>query len=284
MITSKFAAPPGSPSRTSVSDAATRGKDASPATAVTLIIPCYNEAESLPQLVAGISPVLDDIERRHGSCELLLVDDGSKDGTGDGLRAAFAADPRVRVLVHERNQGLGAALRTGFQAARGEIVVTTDADGTYDFAEIAPMLEVMTPEVDVVTASPYHPEGGVEGVPAYRLILSRGASVMYRALLDGGIYTYTAMFRAYRRRVIEQVRFQSPGYLAMAEILSRALLDGFTVAEYPAILRVRRYGQSKARVAQIIRDHLRFQAGLSAEVGLRRATGLLDAARRVLRR
>lgn len=252
--------------------------------AVSIIVPCYNEVESLPQFIDGIRPVLDEVARRHGGCELVLVDDGSADGTGEALRRAFADDPRARVVAHERNQGLGAALRTGFSAARGEILVTTDADGTYDFDGIVGLLEAMTPEVDVVTASPYHPEGGVEGVPAYRLVLSRGASMLYRAILDWHVYTYTAMFRAYRRKVIEQVPFRSSGYLSMAELLSEAMLRGFSVAEYPAILRVRKYGQSKAKVARILRDHLRFQAKLAGRVALRKAEGYLGNLARTVRR
>jgi dolichol-phosphate mannosyltransferase len=230
-----------------------------------VIIPCYNEQEALPQLRSKIVPVLDLLQIRYGgpgSCELVLVDDGSTDGTAAGLRAALGDDPRVRLVVHAKNQGLGAALRTGFAASRGELIVTTDADGTYDFAEIPGMLARLTPGVDVVTASPYHPEGGVLGVPAYRLILSQGASLIYRTLLDASIYCYTAMFRAYRRPVLLAIDFQAPGYLAMAEILAEALLRGFTVVEFPTVLTVRRYGQSKAKVAKILRDHLRFQAGL----------------------
>lgn len=233
--------------------------------AVSVIIPCYNEEEALPQLRRKIVPVLDLLERRYGEaggCELILVDDGSRDGTLAGLHAALADDRRVRIVAHERNRGLGAALRTGLAHSRGELIVTTDADGTYDFAEIPGMLARLDEGVDVVTASPYHPEGGVLGVPAYRLILSQGASLIYRTLLDASIYCYTAMFRAYRRKVLEAVDFQAPGYLAMAEILAEAILGGFRVVEYPTVLAVRRYGQSKARVAQILRDHLRFQAGL----------------------
>lgn len=249
-----------------------------PAVAVSVIIPCYNEQEALPQLRRKIVPVLDLLDARYGGagrCELVLVDDGSQDGTLAGLQAALGDDPRVRILAHERNRGLGAALRTGFAACRGELVVTTDADGTYDFAEIPGMLARLTPGVDVVTASPYHPEGGVLGVPAYRLILSQGASLIYRTLLDPSLYCYTAMFRAYRRHVLSAVHFQSPGYLAMAEILAEAILRGFRVVEYPTVLAVRRYGQSKARVAQILRDHLRFQAGLLPRAARHRLKKLL---------
>jgi dolichol-phosphate mannosyltransferase len=221
--------------------------------------------DALPQLRSKLVPVLDVLATRYGgtqSCELVLVDDGSTDGTLAGLRAALGDDARVRIIAHQHNQGLGAALRTGLAAARGQIIVTTDADGTYDFAEIPGMLTRLKPGVDVVTASPYHPEGGVEGVPAYRLILSQGASFIYRTLLDASIYCYTAMFRAYRRPVLDAVKFQAPGYLAMAEILAEAILQGFTVVEYPTVLTVRRYGQSKARVAKILRDHVRFQVGI----------------------
>lgn len=233
--------------------------------AVSILIPCFNEMDALPQLRQKIVPVLDVLGARYGGptrCELILIDDGSTDGTHAALVQALGDDPRVRVLLHERNQGLGAALRTGLAAARGELIVTTDADGTYDFAEIPGLLARLVAGVDVVTASPYHPEGGVEGVPAYRLILSQGASFIYRTLLDASIYCYTAMFRAYRRQVLEEVRFQAPGYLAMAEILAESILRGFVVAEYPTVLAVRRYGQSKAKVARILRDHLRFQAGI----------------------
>ncbi len=246
-------------------DRSPQSAPAVPPPAVSVIIPCYNEEEALPQLRRKIGPVLDLLDRRYretGGCELVLVDDGSRDATLAGLRAALGDDPRVHILSHDRNRGLGAALRTGIANSRGEIVVTTDADGTYDFAEIPGMLARLVDGVDVVTASPYHPEGGVEGVPAYRLVLSQGASLVYRTLLDASIYCYTAMFRAYRRKVLTAIDFHAAGYLAMAEILAEAILRGFQVVEYPTVLTVRRYGQSKARVAQILRDHLRFQAGL----------------------
>lgn len=240
-------------------------KDAGETVRVSVIIPCFNEIDALPQLEQKLPPVLELVAKQHGRTELILVDDGSSDGTLGALREAVERGVfgrGARVVPHDRNKGLGAALRTGFQAARGEILVTTDADGTYDFGDLLGLLALLQPGVDVVTASPYHPEGLVAGVPAYRLVLSQGASFIYRALLDPSVYCYTAMFRAYRREVIEAVRFRSPGYLSMAEILSEALLAGFKVVEFPTVLTVRKYGQSKAKVARIIRDHLRFQAGL----------------------
>lgn len=261
--------------------AAASAASAASVPAVSVIIPCFNERDAIPQCARLLPPVLDELDARHGQSELVFVDDGSTDGTPALLTAAFAGDPRVRVVCHARNQGLGAAIRTGLFASRGARIVTTDADGTYDFADIPALLERLGPGVDVVTASPYHPEGAVEGVPAYRLILSRGASTVYGLILgdagagagpdaDGALHTYTAMFRAYRRPVLEAARGQAPGYLAMAEILAEAILAGAVVAEFPTVLRVRRYGQSKARVLRILRDHLRFQAGLLPRAVLHR--------------
>lgn len=229
---------------------------------LSIVIPCCNEEDALPQLRARLPEVLDKLAARYADVKVLLVDDGSTDATLRLLRELFSDDPRFEILVHEQNQGLGAALRTGFSHSRSDIVVTTDADGTYEFGEILGMCALLDGDVDVVTASPYHPEGGVDGVPAYRLILSQGASLCYRLLLEPNLHTYTAMFRAYRRKVLDQVTYSSPGYLAMAEILAESLLLGFRVAEFPTVLHVRKYGQSKAKVARILRDHLQFQAGL----------------------
>jgi dolichol-phosphate mannosyltransferase len=170
--------------------------------------------------------------------------------------------PGVKVLTHAHNRGLGAAMRTGFAHAQGDVIVTTDSDGTYPFAEIPPLLECLTPEVDMVVASPYHPQGSVEGVAPYRRLLSQGASLIYRLLLDWHLHTYTSMFRAYRREVIERVPSRANGFLMPAEFLAHSILMGYRAVEYPTVLHVRRHGQSKARVARIILAHLRFQADL----------------------
>ncbi|MCS6964647.1 glycosyltransferase [Thermoflexus sp.] len=227
----------------------------------TLIIPCYNEAEGIPHLREALQPAIDRL-MREGGVEVIFVDDGSTDGTGDLLRAAFADAPLVRILTHSRNRGLGAALRTGFQAARGEIVITTDSDGTYPFEEIPHLLRLMSEDVDVVTASPYHPGGGIEGVPPWRQLFSFGASFLYRLILRSSVRTYTALFRAYRRRVLEEISIEADGYVAVAEIMAKAIRRGFRIAEYPAVLRVRRFGHSKMKILRTILAHLQLMARL----------------------
>lgn len=241
-------------------------------TQLTILIPFHNESATVPFLPAALLPELAALVGATpapgltlDSVELLLVDDGSQDGTLPALRASFAAHSVSGVSVtyasHPVNLGLGAALRTGFAAARGEVIVTTDSDGTYRFSEIRKLLGCLAPNVDLVTASPYHPLGGVENVTFHRLLFSRGASMLYRILVDRRIHTYTALFRAYRRPVAA-IPFQADGFLAVAELLVRARLAGHRLAEYPTLLHLRTRGVSKVRLGRVTRAHLRFMGRL----------------------
>lgn len=229
---------------------------------LSIVIPCYNEVKNVPKIQREFFPVATELAKSH-SLEAIFVDDGSTDGTGQALRDTFGnghpPQVSVRFKRHSVNRGLGAALRTGFAAARGKVIVTTDSDGTYKFSEIPALLSYLTPDVDMVTASPYHPAGRVMGVPAYRLILSRGSSTIYRLLVDWRVHTYTCLFRAYRREVIEHVSFESDGFLAGTELLVKGMLMGYRLAEYPAVLHSRVFGASKAKLARTILAHLSFQ-------------------------
>lgn len=228
---------------------------------ISIVIPCYNESQNIPKIRETLLPVLADLPA--DALELVLVNDGSTDSTLRDLLAFQSehAGGRLAISVasHPTNKGLGAALRTGFAISSGEIVVTTDSDGTYAFDTIPQLLQRLTAAVHIVTASPYHPHGGVDGVPPYRLLLSKGSSFIYRILVDWRVHTYTSLFRAYRRGVIERIPFASDGFLAGTELMVKAMLSGFRVAEFPAVLHRRVYGVSKAKIARTIAAHLRFQ-------------------------
>ncbi|MFN8377208.1 MAG: glycosyltransferase family 2 protein [Anaerolineae bacterium] len=231
-------------------------------TSLTLIIPAFNESEGVDLTAGKLRPVMDTLRQSY-TLETIFVNDGSRDATEELLKKAFSDDPTVKVLSHERNMGLGAAIRTGFQHATGDFLVTTDFDGTYDFAGITRLLDALISEnADIATASPYHPQGKVEGVPESRLIFSKGASLLYRMVVTWHIYTWTALFRAYRRDVIEHVGFRSDDFLAGTELLVNALRAGFKVVEVPMVLRRRTFGQSSIRIARVTSAHLRFQLGI----------------------
>jgi dolichol-phosphate mannosyltransferase len=226
---------------------------------VSLVIPAYNESEGIAQTAAALRTLLDYLAKKH-RVEAIIVNDGSKDDTLARLEAEFNDDSRVRVISHAVNQGLGAAIRTGLKASTGEIVITTDFDGTYPLNTVPQILaRLQVDGSDIVTASPYHPNGRVEGVPAYRLMFSFGASLLYRMLVKWNIYCWTALYRAYRRPVIECISFESNDFLAGTELLVKALRAGFKVTEFPTTLHVRTYGQSSMRVMQVTLAHLKFQ-------------------------
>lgn len=240
---------------------------------LSIVIPCFNEVDNIDTLRSELTPVIIHLVgttlpggQEIMEVEVIFVDDGSADGTLDSLEKAFTnhrgANISYRYARHEVNRGLGAALRTGFKEATGDVIVTTDSDGTYRFSTIPNLLAHLTPDIDVVTASPYHPEGEVVGVPAYRIFLSRGSSLLYRMLVHSKIHTYTALFRAYRREVIKRIEFKADDYLGATELMVKAMLKGYRVAEYPAALHRRVFGVSKARLLRTIISHLRFQAKL----------------------
>jgi len=243
---------------------------------LSVVIPCFNEEANLGALQARLGPVLRGLMARYGRIEVVLVDDGSGDGTWIAMQAfAAAAGQELDVVLrrHDGNLGLGAAMRTGLAAATGDVLVTTDSDATYRFEDIPALLDVLGPGVDLVTASPYHPRGGVDNVPAFRLLFSRGASLMYRLLVRGDVFTWTALFRAYRREVVRTVPFESTGFLAGTELLVNAIDAGYRAAEFPTVLHARVLGVSKAKIARTVRAHLTFQAHLL----LRRLTGAAAA-------
>ncbi len=240
---------------------------------LSVVVPCFNEVDNIEKLRIEFFPVIEKLAgsrlldgRQIDSIEIVFVDDGSSDGTYDALMGAFGNYRQPSIILkfekHEVNRGLGAALRTGFGAVTGDIVVTTDSDGTYHFSTIPSLLEHLTKDMAIVTASPYHPKGEVVGVPGYRIFLSRGSSLIYRILLNWRIHTYTALFRAYRREVVDQISFKANDFLGATELMVKAMLKGYQVDEFPAALHQRMFGVSKAKLVRTIKSHLNFQTRL----------------------
>jgi dolichol-phosphate mannosyltransferase len=236
----------------------------------SVVIPCYNEEDNINKLKAEFFPAVEKLigapvpdNGQIKSVEVIFIDDGSRDHTFDGLKNAFdslnSKSMSVFFIKHEVNRGLGAALRTGFEAITGDIIITTDCDGTYPFSAIPTMLTYLKGDVAFVTASQYHPDGEIVNVPGYRIFLSRGCSFLYRILLNWRIQTYTSLFRAYRREVIDQISFDANGFLGGTELMVKAMLKGYKVAEFPTALHNRMFGVSKAKLIQTIVSHLVFQ-------------------------
>ncbi len=223
----------------------------------SLIIPCYDEAEGVPQLCQRLGNLIDRLGPERDEVEVLFVDDGSGDGTADVIRREAGALP-YRIVTHPRNLGLGAALKTGFRESRGRELVTLDSDCTYAPERCLELLATLRAGADVVTGSPYHPRGEVVGVPEWRLVLSKGLSRMYWMILPVRLHTYTSCFRAYRRDVALALEARDDGFLAVAQLLVSAILIGARIVEQPERLSVRQFGRSKLKVIRVILGHLRY--------------------------
>jgi dolichol-phosphate mannosyltransferase len=214
---------------------------------LSIAVPCYNEEANIPKLVNNLASVETALKKKKHKIELIFVDDGSKDNTYSLLKKHYGKRKYVKVIKHKVNKNLGGALKTAFSNVSGDVVATVDADCTYDPKEITSMLKLLTSEVDLVVASPYHPKGEVVGVPANRLILSRGASLLYALASGSKLYTYTSMFRICKKHVVDNVRFKSNGFLAIGEFTLLSLIHGYTVKEYPTTLRTRTGGVSSIK-------------------------------------
>jgi len=224
---------------------------------ISVVVPVYNEGESIPQLKKQLLPVAEKISKDR-KLELIFVDDGSTDGTPGSLRENFGSLENAKIVVHKKNRGVGAAMRTGYENSTGKLIAYLDSDCTYSPGVLAGMLKLLDDKTDIVTVSPYHPQGKVENIPKYRLVLSFGVSLCYRILLWSNIRTFTAMVRVYRRKVLESVKFESDNFISAAEVLCYALLKGFKVKELPTTLRTRALGSSKFKTVNATSNHLKF--------------------------
>ena len=221
---------------------------------ISIIVPCYNEQEGIPFLFNNLTALSKELRPEY-EAEFVLVDDASSDGTWDSLNQYFGGN-RAKLLRHEENKGVSAAIMTGLTVSR-EIACSMDCDCSYDPSELKPMLRLMRDEVDMVTASPYHPEGSVVNVPGWRLALSRCSSALYRFATGCHLHTFTACFRVYRRSAVIGRSLKYGGFLGVAELLGRLALDGRRIVEHPATLEVRIFGQSKMKIVRTIGGHLR---------------------------
>ncbi len=239
-----------------IAKASGRPTAAIPRLAVSVVVPCYNESESVAYLGSHLQRLRDEGAEDY-QFEFLLVDDGSSDDTWEQLNRHFGNGDGFRLLQHSENRGLTAAIFTGIDAADHEIVCSIDSDCTYAPVLLLDMIPWLDDDVAIVTASPYHPDGEVRNVPAWRIWLSRRASQAYELLLHNQINCYTCAFRVYRRSLLKSIRPDCHGFTGTAELVWKASRQGYPIIERPAVLEVRKFGQSKMRTASVALRHMK---------------------------
>lgn len=238
-------------------EAQTSTETSTAVTGVSIIVPCFNEQESIPNLDQRLSELMELSADHPYEFELIFVDDGSSDDTWKCLEKHFGERVEVQLLRHVENRGMMAAIMTGVDSANNEIVCSIDSDCTYAPILVLDLLPLMEEQVAMATASPYHPEGEVVNVPNWRIWLSHTASRMYGYLLKNKLTCYTCAFRAYRRNVIKNIKLENNGFVGTTELAWRIDQDGWLIRESPATLNVRQFGQSKMRTIQVMMQHLK---------------------------
>ena len=220
---------------------------------VLVIIPTYNESESLPGVISRVRAAAPEVH-------ILVADDNSPDGTGEIADAIAADDGQVHVLHRQGKEGLGKAYLAGFAwgLERGyDVLVEMDADGSHRPEELPRLLEQVN-HADVVLGSRWVPGGSVVNWPASRRALSQGGSLYTRMALGIPTRDATGGYRAYRAdalRALDLDSVDSNGYCFQIDLLWRALQRGMVVREVPITFVEREAGTSKMS-GRIVREAL----------------------------
>jgi dolichol-phosphate mannosyltransferase len=217
---------------------------------VLVAIPTYNEAENLGPVVARLRASVPE-------ADVLVVDDGSPDGTGDIADRLAAADTSVHVLHRAEKAGLGAAYIAGFRWALADgydVVVEMDSDGSHAPEELPRLLTALR-EADLVIGSRWVPGGQIRNWPLYRQIISIGGSTYARVLLRFPVRDSTSGYRAFRRQVLEALKLDevaSQGYCFQIDLAWKTWRSGFRVREVPITFTEREVGRSKMSRAIVL--------------------------------
>jgi len=224
---------------------------------VLVLILTLNESENLPTLLAGIEAALP-------AADILVIDDDSPDGTGERAAQVAEQNPRLSVQIRRDQRGLGSALRQGIAYAIEhdyDFLLNLDADLSHDPADLPRLLAAAqaaaTPPIDVVIGSRYVAEGGIEGWPLRRRLMSRLVNRFATTILRLPIRDCSGSLRCYRIARLRQVELEglrSGGYAMIEELLLRLRAEGATMVEIPITFVDRRQGESKLTSREAVRS------------------------------
>ena len=235
--------------------------------AISLIIPAYNEA---PVIARAVTEAEDSLRGRFPDFEVLVIDDGSHDGTAAEVERLLPGRRWTRLLRHTKNCGYGAALRTGFEAARFPLVAFTDADCQFDLREL-PRLAALTNRFPVVVGYRVNRKDTWA-----RRFYSRGYNWLARLLLGTRVRDVDCALKVFRREALTDLLPESRGFFVNTEMMTRARLLGLPVTEVPVSHRPRAGGQSKVSAREIPRIAARLLRFWWSHVLLARSPGAVS--------
>lgn len=220
----------------------------------TVCLPTYNERENLEKMIRALGP--------HG-VEVLVIDDGSPDGTGEIADRLATELDYVRVLHRTRKEGIGRAYIAGFEqvlAGDSDLILEMDCDFSHDPADVPRLIAACEAGADLALGSRYVPGGGTRNWGLVRRIISWGGSFYARTLLGVRVRDLTGGFKCFRRRVLETLdldAIESKGYAFQIETTYRAIRRGFRVEEIPIVFVDRTEGTSKMSRAIVLEAMLK---------------------------
>lgn len=208
---------------------------------ITILLPAYNEEEVIEK---SLNTLQDNINIKK-NYEILVINDGSTDKTLEILNQLSKKIKNLRVITHERNKGLGAAISTGIQNAKGEIIIELDADMTHPLNVLPLMIEKIEEGYDVCIGSRYIKNGGMKNVPLWRVILSRIANKVMSIMYFTSITDLTSGYRAYKTEKIKKIKIEQNGFPIQLEISVKMVKNKANITEVPILLVNRYIGSSK---------------------------------------
>jgi glycosyltransferase involved in cell wall biosynthesis len=210
---------------------------------ISFFCPAYNDADNLPVLIPAVISFLESVAERY---DVTIVEDGSPDATGSVADEIAATSPHVRVIHHRRNEGYGAALRTGFSAGRYPVVMYTDGDNQYDINELGPQLHELA-SYDILSGYRIERAGSL-----WRSIQSRAYGRILNLLFGTSFRDVDCSMKVYKREVLAAMPIRSRSAFIDAEILLRALRRGCRIHQFPVTHRRRVAGRESGSRLRVV--------------------------------
>lgn len=204
---------------------------------VSVFFPCYNDEGTIGGLVRTADKIL---RRRDGKYEIIVIDDGSTDGSRQLLKKLVKKFPKLKLVFHKGNKGYGGALKSGFDKARYELVFYTDGDGQYDVSEMKLMFSLLTNDVDVVNGIKMF-----RNDPWYRVIVGNIYNFFVRNIFGIDIFDTDCDFRLIRKSVLKKVGLKCKSGAICVELVKKLQDAGARFRQVSVHHYARKYGQSQ---------------------------------------
>ncbi len=204
---------------------------------ISVFFPCYNDKGSIGKLVIQSFKLLKKLTKDY---EVIVIDDGSIDGSRELLKKLTKKYPRLKLVFHQHNQGYGGALRSGFKTATKDLVFYTDGDAQYDINEMPLLVSLMTSDIDVVNGIKME-----RGDSWYRVIMGNCYNFLMRNLFDINLFDIDCDFRLIRKKVLKKIKLKSNTGAICVELVKKIQNAGFHFREVTVHHSPRIYGQSQ---------------------------------------